>query len=94
MKPQFKEEKWYVTTSYGDQIEEVTVYKETTHCVWIKSWRGIRRTNKRGYDCYFPTWQEAKAFIVNKARKAVEDKKHALSLAEERLREIEALKEA
>lgn len=62
----------YKTTGYNyipnAEIIKVEIEKETNTSVWIKRRRCAKRT---AYDCYFDTWEDAYAYILDLAQKVV-----------------------
>jgi hypothetical protein len=44
-------------------IREVEVSRETEHYVTIN---GVRKAKSSTWDCYFPTWDDAHAFLVER----------------------------
>jgi hypothetical protein len=70
-------------------IEPVEVEKETASSVWING----RRNNKRsGYDSYFDTWEEAKAYLLEQAERKVAGRRRSLEAANGELGNIRGLK--
>ncbi len=74
----------------GDKIFEGEVERETDSSVWIK---GRQRSKRTTYDCFFDSFEEAKAYLVSGARKEVEQCKSSLHYARTRLGMVESLKE-
>ena len=79
---------WY-RVRWG-RIETVAVERETNRFLIIE---GRRNAKRGGWENYFTTWQEAKAFSVRQARDEVDNAKRSLARAEGRLADIEASEE-
>lgn len=75
---------WYKTRpSWSSRrIEPVTIDKFTAMSVIIGG-RAARRMTQ--YECFFPTWDDAKAFIVKEAENSVEYAKTSLARAQSAL---------
>ena len=76
---------WY-KTSYGANIEEVEVLRETEHCLFI---RGYRRKEQRvhkvgSYDRYFPTEELAIAHVQDVAAQELENAQRMLARTQEK----------
>lgn len=71
---------WYKTKPAWNsvRIEPVAIDKFTELSVIIDG-RASRRLTQ--YECYFPTWDDAKAYIVDQAVGAVDHAKAALARA-------------
>lgn len=70
------------------RIKPVQVEKSTAATIWID---GRMNRTRSDYDNFFPTFEEAKAFGVEKYSRKVEQLKEQLQAAEKELAEIEAL---
>ncbi len=82
--------------AYGE-IEARKVVRETKHRIWfISSWRGKdseRSENKRSTDQnWFDTWEDAHAFLVEKAQQKVENLRLQLERAKGELGQIKGMK--
>ena len=55
---------WYKTIIYGKLIAPVEVERFTSESVWIG---GRRRGRSSVYENYFPTWAEAREFLLSHA---------------------------
>ena len=81
------EKTWYKTDNYvSTKITPVRVVKETAAQITIAvEWCGNcseRRVAKSGqYECYFPTWDEAWAYLMKVAERKVLDARQALEHA-------------
>ena len=83
---------------YGDEIKVREMVKETlqTYTIRYKSWSGgtyvERRVLKRTVnDIYHPTWEEARAWLVARARRGLSTAKSNVRHAEEKLNLVMAL---
>ena len=77
---------WY--KAHWNDIRPIDIERETKECVYIKG----RRHNKiSDYDSYFPTREEAKAYLIKKAQYEVDKHKIWLRDAEETLAKVKAL---
>jgi hypothetical protein len=70
-------------SSYGNynQIVPVTVERATDSFVWIGGRRHAKRSTD--YDQYFPTWDEAQAWLIERADEAVAYRREKLANAED-----------
>lgn len=72
-----------------DMIVEVEVERESDSSVWIKG----RRNNKRStYENYFDSWDEAKAYLLEKAESKAASCRRQLEYANGILGNIKGLK--
>lgn len=78
----------YMAWMSKPRIEPVKVEKSTASTIWID---GRQHRIKSDYDNFFPTYEEAKAFGVDKYSRKVSSLKTKLQSAEEELQEIENL---
>jgi hypothetical protein len=85
--------KWQI--SYGGELTRVEIEKETDKCVWIKwSCGRVDRTLKiNSWHKFFNSFPEAKQYLVDRARTAVERCKRDLPDAENQLAVALALTE-
>jgi hypothetical protein len=91
--------KKYMTGGFESPIEEVEVVKETKKSVWVKreGWakgtESIDRCHKRAsWHNYFDTWEEAHAFLMDKAQREVDSLRRQLELAKGKLGNIKGMK--
>lgn len=73
-------------TGWQQTIEKVEVERETEKCVWVKRWgsqTASRRNKMSDYECYFDSFDEAKAYLVDAAKRKV-------TAAEARLQSLKA----
>lgn len=56
---------WYKVVKHSVRIEAVEVAQHTDASVYIRG-RQLRRHTS--HDCYFPTWEEARQRLVERAR--------------------------
>lgn len=70
------------------KIEEVEVERATPDSVWIN---GRRNAKRSGYDNYFDSHDEAKAFLLEKATNEMNRAIDLLYRMEKRIKEINAL---
>ena len=59
--------------TYRTEIEVIECERETSKFVWIRfgKFGSLRQTAKHStYDCYFDTWEDARAHIITKASRA------------------------
>jgi hypothetical protein len=77
--------KKYKTGYIGNQyIETVDVVRETEKCVYVKSRLGKgeeRRLKITEYECYFDSFDEARAHLIKKQKRAIDDAKHRIESA-------------
>ena len=79
-------------TSYGVEIEEIEIVKETEKSVWTEGSGGVlRRHSKRGWKQYHDTRVEAINHILKESWEKVERAKAVLASAERRYLEAKAL---
>lgn len=80
-----------------EQIEALEVVKETAHYVTFVAEWGHRKSEHRekkdsGYYKWFDTWEEAHAYLLERAQGSVRNCSLSLDRARERLRRVEAMK--
>lgn len=80
-------ETWFRTGGFRQAIEPVKVLKATEKTVEVeREWNGrvtTSRSHKRStYDNYFPTWEEAHAFLLEKAETRLEGARVGLQKAQ------------
>lgn len=66
--------RWYKVGNYNSTITPVEVTKETPSTVTIYSefWKREQRSAKHsGYENYFPTFEEARAFLIKKRNEKI-----------------------
>ena len=79
----------YRTSGWGSLIEKVEVTKETDKSVWL----GVRREAKVSeYQCYFDTWDQAKAHVVSKAEAKLKAAKSRFDSARSHLERVKSMK--
>ena len=79
---------YYRTNKTLFRIEPVEVEKATEHFVTIK---GTRFSKITSYDCYFPTREDAKQYVIDCYLGDIADLEERLKSARERLKRAEAL---
>ena len=81
----------YQTNSIGmcDPIRAVEVERETEASVWVNGRRCAKRAD---YHNYFDTWEEAKAFLVEEAERALTGAHRRLDAARSELERMKAIK--
>jgi len=92
---------WYEVRTYKWNDEEwiraVEVIRETDEYLILPDpWRDgktSRRRKKGAADMFFPSWAEARAYLVEQARNGVERQRENLARAERKREEIEAIPE-
>lgn len=77
---------WYEVGKWGDKIEPVEVERSTEQSVWVfNKWR-VDRVERRArvseHACYFPTWEEAHAYLLDRAETRLAGARRALALAQ------------
>ena len=78
--------KWYRCGSWGDDIREVEVVRETEKCLFYMVNGKERRINKSGYyETYFKTREEAVNSVRSRLGVTVLNAKNRLKSAEEEL---------
>lgn len=80
--------KWFkaIGSRYGHySIEAVEVEKETAHFVTMQ---GNRVAKRSSYDNYFPSFGEAKDYLMEKATGRLESAKDALKCAQEGVNQV------
>jgi len=86
-------ETWYKLNEYkfpdGKWIEPVQVEKHTASTVWIN---GSGNRIRSDYANYFPTFEEAQAFGINRIESEIEGLKNRLTREEFDLNEIKTEK--
>jgi len=90
-------ETMFEVSGYFDAVSIVKVVKrnEKTIVLEEKWWHGKisnRRVSLNGSTKYFDTFEEAKAFLVEKKRSKLEQAKRGVDTARNKLRDAEALK--
>lgn len=70
-------------------IDKVEVERATEQSVWIKGGRNARMTDWRSF---FPTWDEAHAWLISGAEHEVSEARQTLQYANDRLGNIKGLK--
>lgn len=94
-------ETWFKTGGWKEKIQPVEVVKTTEKFVTIREERfsfgpkkfDERRCAKEGsYDRYFPTWEEAHAYLLNKAEAKLVSARRSLELAQGELGNVKGMK--
>lgn len=57
---------WFEARS-GFKIEPVEIVRETDKSLWLKKAPGVRVAKQGGWMAYFPTVEEAKNYLIQKA---------------------------
>jgi hypothetical protein len=76
---------WYETSNHGNPIKETEVERHTDSSVWITSAHrkmADRRARITEYGCYFPTWEEARDYLLAQACQQVDLARSRLERAE------------
>lgn len=86
--------KKFKTNVGEDRIDEVEVVRESEQSVWVRGYRGVERRESKMSQCgcYFDTWEEAHAYLVDKQDFKVVLARSSLAYAEKQLAEVQALK--
>lgn len=80
----------YMTGYWKELIKPVVVVKETAMMV---EFPGGRRTSKRSrFDNYFPTWDDAKRFLLNREKSDLAQYERSAECCRGRIAELESLK--
>ena len=80
-------------TGYGNKIEPVEVVKLTACFVtYIYSWNSRPTESRVSRDGFFDTWDEAKAFLLERAEKKVNSARRTLELARADLGNVKGIK--
>jgi|GEM_PF-1703413 len=81
--------KFYIARYNRLQITMETVERETDNSVWI----GGRRVKKQSeWRCYFDTWEQAHAHLLDDAETYVDHCRRELKLANSRLGNVKGMK--
>lgn len=72
------------------KVETVEVDRESENSVWIN---GQRRAKRSDWDNYFPTFDEAKAFVIHEMESGVDSARRELERAKDKLGNAKGLKE-
>ena len=83
---------WY--NIYWNDIRPVEVERETEKCVYLKCFdkgRSLKQNKISNYESYFPTREEAKAYLIQKAQDEVDRHRKWLLKHEETLAKVKAL---
>ena len=83
-------------TWYDIKIEEIEVIRETAkYVIMAAGLRGERRDAKRSdHMNYFDTWEEARQFLAETARKRITELEEKLVATKKELDAIEAMQES
>ena len=81
--------KYKTSGTWRARIEVVKIERETEQSVWIKGRRNAKRTE---YDCYFDTWDEAKAYLLKQAEAQLASARSRLEHARENYDHIKDIK--
>lgn len=81
--------KWYRAWATFNSIEAVEIEKSTDSSVWIDG----RRHSRAGWQSYFPTWQEAKDYLISEAEKSVQSARRVLDHAYGKLGNAKGMKQ-
>lgn len=74
-------------------IEQINVLRETELCVFLQEGRKERRVNKIGYrESYFSSWEEAHAFLLDKANERLLSARRELERAQGNYGNIKGMK--
>lgn len=82
--------KYYKARLSFEEIQPVDVERESESFVWID---GRRHAKISGWDCYFPTFNQAKSYFILEANKDVEKARSRLRNALDKLQKISQLEE-
>ena len=63
----------------GGTIKQVEIERETASNLWVN---GCRRAKKSSYDCFFDTWEEAHAYLLDLAEMKLESARRGLENAQ------------
>lgn len=84
-------ERWWYVCNWRDRPEPVTVTKHTEHMVWVLDQHGLgskvpnRRHKLTDSDRYIPTWEEARAHIMERNADKLIAAEDALNRARKRM---------
>lgn len=81
----------YMTGGWGKTIEAKEVERETEHSVWVNGNRNAKWTS---WHKYHNTWEEAKDYLLDMAKRRVKSYEDQLASAKESLSKIEKLEKA
>lgn len=86
---------WYEVKLYGMDVRPVEVGRSTDLSVWVKDFSGKfrRRAIASGYESYFPSFDEAKTFLVERETRRLENAKQTVTNGERSLAAVLALEE-
>ncbi|HXE06652.1 MAG TPA: hypothetical protein VN612_02065 [Acidobacteriaceae bacterium] len=87
---------WYRTGALGgtriDRVEVLNSTEKTVIVAATASGRERRAAIASTYDCYFRTWEEAHAYLLEKAESKVLSARRGLELANSHLGNIRGIK--
>jgi hypothetical protein len=82
-------ETWYLTRKYAAKLESVQVDRFTSHSIWVD---GRRRSKRGGWENYFPTWEEARIYLLEQAENRLAGARWQVQQAEGLVGNIKGLK--
>ena len=80
---------WYQTSKYKPTITPVTVERHTQSSVWIG---GRRHAQVSEWHRVFPTWEAAKAHLMDRAEQRLENARRALQAAQSEYGNIKGMR--
>lgn len=90
---------WYRVNRWNADISPVEVVKETPkqlvvrhHEAWRKADIESRRDKRSSSDNYFPTWEEAHAFLMEQADAKLKNARRALEVAQSHHGNVKGMK--
>lgn len=78
----------YRTDTWKPEIVTIEAERETHSSLWI---RGRRRNKSSSYDKFHDSWEEAKAYLLNKAELTVKNCESELDSAKDKISKIKKL---
>jgi len=83
---------WYKTNYNATQVEKVEVVKETSKFVYVKIYSDRDTVNRYAKEnTYFPTFKEAKQYMIDFRLKLIERLKNDIAKIEEQIENVSLL---
>lgn len=73
-----------------NEIERVEIFRETDNFVYFGN--GCREAKRSGFQNYFDTWEDAKAFLLDEAQKSIDAARRELQRAQAEYGNIKGMK--
>lgn len=93
---------WYKVSGHRQQISPVEIEKNTDHFVFVRDPYGygtekakakvVRLAIRSECGAYFPTWEDAHAYVLERAERSVRDSRLRLEQANGHLGNVKGLK--